>query len=217
MPDDLNSTMMNSPEARTETGEIKDANSVSAGDSASVSKTPTSTESNTPTSGAPESYSDFTVPEGQTLDKALIEGASPIFKELNLSQDQAQKLVDFYNTQTKSASDAAIAAVEKLRSDWRDQTKADATIGPKLDSVLVEIGRAKDKLPIEVRQAFSEAMDFTGAGDHPAIVRAFYELAKLVNEGTHVAGKGPSVEGQNSKGQTQRPTIAGSLYPNLPH
>ena len=51
--------------------------------------------------------------------------------------------------------------------------------------------------------------------DHPAIVRAFYELSKLVNEGTPVSGRGPAAEGQTPTGRTERPTAASALYPNL--
>lgn len=199
--------MTNSPEARTETGEIKDVQ-------VSVEQTQ---EVKEPESGAPETYADFTVPEGQTLDKAMIEGAIPIFKELGLTQEAAQKLVDFHTSQAKSSTEAAIAAVTQVRSEWRDQVKADPVIGKDLNAALTEIGRAKDKLPADVRQAMSEALDLTGAGDHPAVVRAFYEFAKLVNEGSHVSGKGPSAHGQDSSGKVQKPSAAASLYPNLPH
>src|SRR5579863_3544340 len=50
-------------------------------------------------SAAPDKYTDFKAPDGYTLDPATIEAATPIFKELGLSQDAAQKLVDFHATQ----------------------------------------------------------------------------------------------------------------------
>ena len=83
--------LANDPAARTETGEIIDR-----------SATPPANEpapEPKPGSAAPESYTDFSVPEGHTLDAAAIESATPLFRELGLSQDQAQKLVDFYSTQ----------------------------------------------------------------------------------------------------------------------
>ena len=80
---------MNSPEARTSTGELIDQSA------APKPETPA-----TPGEGAPETYADFTVPEGSTVSKEVIgESATPLFRELGLSQDQAQKLVDFYSTQ----------------------------------------------------------------------------------------------------------------------
>ena len=40
---------------------------------------------------APETYADFTLPEGVELDTALLTDAAPLFKELGLTQEQAQK------------------------------------------------------------------------------------------------------------------------------
>ena len=80
--------LANDQASRTETGEIIDR-----------SATPPTNEPAAepkPGSAAPESYTDFSVPEGHTLDAAAIESATPLFRELGLSQDQAQKLVDFY-------------------------------------------------------------------------------------------------------------------------
>lgn len=198
-------TLMNSPEARTPTGEIRDPNTPTEATPPSTSETPV----------VPEAY-DFKAPEGATLDPKVIEAASPIFKELGLSQDAAQKLVDFYSAQTTKINADLIKSVEDMRASWRDAVMKDPEIGTKIDSVKVELGRAKDRLPAEVRTAFDTALNETGMGDHPAIVRALYEFSKLVNEGTHVTGGAPSPLGQNSKGVAQRPTIAGALYPNLP-
>jgi len=196
--------MPNTPEARTETGEIKD-----------VSAPPPAEPK--PVNGAPETYADFKLPQGAELDKETLGKASPLFKELNLTQDQAQKLVDFYNDINTSAKEKLSAVVTEMRTEWRNQVKADKDIGPKLDSVITEIGRAKSHIPAEVRTAFESALDVTGAGDHPAIVRGFYELAKLVNEGTHVVGGKPSPEGQSKSGTVAPPSLAGAMYPNLPH
>ena len=200
-------TLMNSPEARTETGEIKD--------STAPLTTTTSTENPSTSEAVPETY-DFRAPEGQTLDPKVIEAASPIFKELGLSQDAAQKLVDFYASQTTKINTDLVKSVEDMRAGWRDTVMKDPELGGKLDAVKTELGRAKDRLPPAVRTAFDSALNETGMGDHPAIVRALYEFSKLVNEGTHVSGGAPSPLGQNSKGVAQRPTIAGALYPNLP-
>ena len=44
--------------------------------------------------GAPEAYTEFTVPEGYKLEGERLEQTQALFKELGLSQDKAQKLVD---------------------------------------------------------------------------------------------------------------------------
>src|SRR6266852_5763511 len=46
-----------------------------------------------PVIGAPEKYADFRVPEGFKFDPEALTEAQATFKELGLTQDQAQKLV----------------------------------------------------------------------------------------------------------------------------
>src|SRR5262245_60440079 len=45
--------------------------------------------------GAPEKY-EFKAPEGVTLDTGLVNDFTPLAKELGMSQDAAQKVVDLY-------------------------------------------------------------------------------------------------------------------------
>lgn len=192
--------LANSPDARTSTGEIKDAAA-------------TTTESSTPV--VPDKY-EFTVPEGQTLDAALIDSATPIFRELGLDQAGAQKLVDFYTKVSGDAATKDAEAINTVRADWRNQVMADKELGSKIESVKAEIGKAFAQLPAEESKALREALDITGAGDHPAVVKAFYKLAQMVNEGSHVSGAGPSKHGQSPTGNVTRPSMASAMYPNLP-
>lgn len=197
---------MNTPEARTPDGTIIDQ-------SKPPEAAPVEAKPETPV--VPEAYADFTIPEGAELDKAAITEATPLFKELGLSQDGAQKLVDLYGKLSGGLVKANNDAYETMRTEWRDSLKADKDIGGKLDSVAAEIGKVKDRLPTTVRDAFNEAMNFTGAGDHPGVVKALYEISKLVNEGSHVSGSGPSPNGQSRSGETKRPSLAAAMYPNL--
>ena len=162
----------------------------------------------------PEAYK-FEAPKDRPLSDALVAAATPIFKDLGLSQDNAQKLVDFYNKSVDDFTKQQIEGVNKLRTQWMDEIRADKELGGNLDNVRAEIGRLKERLPEDVRNSFNEAMNFTGAGDNPAFVRAFFKIAQLVNEGRPVAGTNPSPAGQSASGTTQRPTMAASMYPSL--
>ena len=169
-----------------------------------------------PATGAPESY-DFKSAEGQPLaDRTIVDAATPIFRELNLTQPQAQKLVDFYNAQMKSQSDAGAKAVTAMREQWVSEVKADAELGPKLDTIKTDIGRAFDALgDTKLTNEFKSAMDLTGAGDHPAFIRAFWKLSQRLIEGKPVSGGGPTANGQSPSGQVRRPSLASAMYPNL--
>lgn len=167
--------------------------------------------------GAPESYEPFTAPTGLKLDDAALAKATPIFKELGLTQAQAQRLVEFQASLTKDHVDAPIRAYDALRAEWQSAVRTDAEIGSKLPEVKETIGRAFDALgDAKLTKEFKSVMDLTGAGDHPAFVKAFYKMAQLVVEPRHVAGKGPAPQGQNPSGTTARKSAASAMFPNLP-
>lgn len=165
-----------------------------------------------PVEGAPATYTDFKVPDGTTIDKATLDAAMPMFKEMNLSQDQAQKLVDFYSDKITKLAAAPHDAYREMRQGWVAEVKADPEIGSKLPEVKATIGRALNLLGAgEV--PFREAMDLTGVGDNPAFVKGFYKFAQLLNEGTHVAPNKPApVVPPNQP----RPTMAQAIFPELP-
>lgn len=143
--------------------------------------------------------------------------ATPMFKELGLTQTQAQKLVDLYSKIQIANHKASMDAVTAMRSEWRDQVmKSD--LGPKLDAVKADIGKALTNVikdPVLIGD-FKKAMDLTGAGDNPAFIKIFAKFADAVNEGTHVTGQAPSPLGQQATGRVERPSMAQAMYPNLP-
>lgn len=220
---------MNDPNSRSPDGTIKDqsnptltptpelkADPNATPDSKSAEPGPKPDDKSVPT-GAPEKYEAFTAPEGHTVDAAAIEAVTPIFKELNLSQAQSQRLVDFYNERMIAAAKAPAEAVETMREGWRNEVKADKDIGGKLPEVKAVIGKALDSLGDPTLTAsFKSAMDLTGAGDHPAFVKAFYKMSLALGEGTHVNGGGPSPHGQSKTGIAAKPSAAQSMYPGLP-
>lgn len=105
----------------------------------------------------------------------------------------------------------------KMRTDWRSQVENHPQLGgERLQETLGVINKAISTLPPKLQTDFKAALDYTGAGDNPAVVEVFYNLAKSVTEGQHVSGSGPSTEGQNASGKSIRPTAATAMFPNLP-
>lgn len=174
-------------------------------------------------SGPPEKYETWKLPDGYELDAGVSEEAAPLFKELGLSQDQAQKLVDLYSKHAIKSAEEHNAAGTKWWNDrqqaWRDELRNDPQVGKLVgsngnfgpDSPLVQtVNRALDGLQNPKLAAdFKEAMDSTGAGNNPAFVKVLYALASKVTEGTdYVVGGVP-------KGNSARPSPAAAMYPNL--
>lgn len=164
----------------------------------------------------PEKY-EFKAPEGFELNEVAVTEASAVFKELGLTNDQAQKLVDLQAKISKDQAEAPYKAYDAMREGWQNEVKADKEIGHILPKVKETIGRALDTLGSpELVTEFKSAMNLTGAGDHPAFIKAFYKLASAVVEGRHVQGANPSPHGQSAQGTTQRPSAAQAMYPKLP-
>lgn len=209
----------NEPGVRNPDGSIKDPSAkpdTTTSSTTEASKSAEEGKKSEAAAGAPEKYEAFTLPEGVKIDEKVLEAAQPLFKELGLSQEQAQKLVAFQAEQIKAGGEAGAKAYEDLRADWRTKTSSDKDLGNGTDlkpEVKANIGRALDLVPAEAKAAFLEACDLTGAGDHPAVIRVLNALASRIGEGKLVNGAGPSPGGQ--PGAKAR-TGAQALFPHLP-
>jgi|SRR5262245_17642695 len=230
MSDNPASTPDPSGVTRTETGEIKTQSQTTA-PAATTAQTSTTTEKPSlvnqddrslanqtppaPGPGAPETYATWSTPEGWQMDEKVDVEAKELFKAMNISQADGQRLVDFYIKHTSASQNAPFEAWNTMQEEWVKQVKADPQLGPRLNEVKTTISRAIDSMgdPTLASQ-FREAMDYTGAGNNPAFIRTFYKLAQMITEGKHVAGNGPSAASQRTPGQTT--SAAGAMYPNLP-
>ena len=167
----------------------------------------------------PEAY-ELKAPEGATLLPEVVEAVTPILKELGITNEGAQKLVDFYLTQQRAETDRLVAENNALRKEWR--TASENYISTNGKQVKADIGAAlnqvfsnEDGTPnTEKLAGFRQYMDMTGAGDNPFFVEAFHKLAKGMIEGKPVNGGKPSPLGQQAPGGG-KPSRAAALYPNL--
>lgn len=207
----------NEAAARTDTGELKDARPTTTPTTPPEKKEEKPAEEKP--AGAPEKYEDFKIPEGRTLDEDTMKEAQGVFKEAGLNQAQAQKLVDLYIKEQAKVEGAPKKEYEAMLSKWTAQVHADKELstGTELKPEVQQgIGKLKALLPKDVRDGFDQAMNMSGVGSHPSVVKAIYELSKYVTEPSHVPGKGPSPEGQKPPGEPSRPSLAKAMFPNLP-
>lgn len=169
---------------------------------------------------APDKYEAFKPPEGWAdkgweLDQTVIDKAVPLFKELGIPQEGAQKLIDLYAAESQREHEAGLALVKDQNDKWISEIKADPEIGGKLDHVKTTVSKAIDSvLGATLGPKFREALNFTGAGNNPDIIRGLFKFGSSLVEGSHVSGKGPATTGQGQTGQ--KPSLAKALYPNLP-
>lgn len=191
-----------------------------ADDKSLASKADTKKEDTKAPQGAPEKYEPYTLPEGLELDATVVEEANKLFKELGLPQAAAQRIVDQHVALMQKAAQEPVDFFNQQKMEWRKELIADKTLGDGKENLnaktLKQISDVKNALGPELKEAFQEAMDYTGAGDHPAFIKAMVKIAEFISEGSHVSGKGPSPLGQTPTGSAARPTPAQAMYPNLP-
>ncbi|RRN88926.1 peptidase [Citrobacter portucalensis] len=136
--------------------------------------------------GAPEKY-EFKPAEGQELDAAALEQFEPIARELNLTNEQAQKMVDLYGTKIMPmVQQQQVEAWQKTTEQWAADVKADKEIGG--DKLTANLSAAQRALEQFGDPELKEYLDSTGLGNHPALVKAFIKVGKAMSEDKVVTG-----------------------------
>jgi hypothetical protein len=136
--------------------------------------------------GAPEAY-ELTAPEGFTLDEESIAEATPIFKELNLTNEQANKLMPvaakFAERIQQQGQQAILTEVQAQRKAWAEEAKADSQIGgAKWGETESLAARALDTLGYPKGSTFRSFLTDSGLGNHPEMIRAMRKVGEMVSE-----------------------------------
>ena len=122
--------------------------------------------------GAPEVY-EFKAAEGQTFDPEFVKSYSEVARELNLTQEAAQTMIDKVGPVLAQQQAAQIAQV---RNDWAEASKVDAEFGgAKFDENLAVAKQSIDKF---ATPEFKQMLDDTGLGNHPEWIRYRYRVSK---------------------------------------
>jgi len=167
-----------------------------------------------PAEGAPEKYADFKVPEGFKFDEKALSEATAAFKELGLTQEAAQKLINTYAKNTQQAVEAPYKQWADLQKEWLGDIHD--RFGSKAETVRTDISKAIDSaLPPSLARAFRGALDLTGAGTNPDVVEALSIMFKPFVEGPSIRPGGISPEANKAPNTPQAPSIAEALYPHL--
>ena len=131
-------------------------------------------------SGAPESYSDFDLPDGVEMNKGYMDKMGPLYKEFGLTQEQAQKLITAQVGYVQEGEAGRTNQVEELHKSWLDEAKADKDIGgDNFDSTLKAANLAVNKFG---GKEFKTLLRSTGLGNHPEIIRVFSKIGSLLKE-----------------------------------
>lgn len=153
--------------------------------------------------GAPEQY-EFQEPEGVAFDDAVIGAFSEVAKDLNLPQDQAQKVLDHVAPVLLERQQARLQAA---RAEWAQAAKADGEFGgEQMDESLATAKKALDAFGTAGLRAL---LNESGLGNHPEVIRLFYRTGKAISEDRLVTGSG----GNTNPGDARRLYAASKMNP----
>lgn len=148
-----------------------------------------------PILGAPEAY-DVKAPEGMTFDKEAFDAVEPILREMDLSNDAAQKLVAAYGEKVipmlvergkAQAEQAQTDAGAALRKEWAEASKADPEIGgAKFDKTIDDVATVWQQFGIKPGVGIRQILDDSGLGNHPDMLRFLARVGKSMGEGSFI-------------------------------
>jgi hypothetical protein len=162
-------------------------------------KEPEKKEEEKPAPKAPEKY-DFKMPEGVTVNDSAMEKATAKFKELDLTQEQAQSLVDIQTELVKEQAKEYQNLFEKTKNDWKKQ--AIKELGANYKEELAYGAKFRDQFLSPETVAF---LDENGLLSHPAIVKDFIKAGKMLAE--------DKLEAEGKKGSEQ--SLGSIFYPDM--
>ena len=149
--------------------------------------------------GAPGEYEAFTVPEGLEINEDLNGEFVTVAKDLDLSQDQAQKLADLYTAQIAAQKDTWDTMVE----GWREEASKDPEIGG--EKFQENLAAARGAVKEFGSNEFRDMLNTTGVGNHPAMLKFLYRVGEELREGSADTSHGGSGTGTSK-------TLAQRLY-----
>ena len=132
-------------------------------------------------------YFDRNIAEGFSIDDKTIESMSPVFKELNLSQENAQKLIDAYapllKQQMEQSSKKSIDTYNEIISEWGKETRA--FLG---DESAKKMAAASRTMKAFGTPELMKMLDETGVGNHKSLVEFFITVGEKIGEDSFVEG-----------------------------
>ena len=129
------------------------------------------------------------LPEGLAADETTQKSLVELINKHGVPRDAVNDLLALQANVTKSASERNTADWNKMQETWRDQITKDPIIGgDKLAPTLANITKVIDKFGSpELRQA----LDLTGAGNNPAIIKFMAKIADQFKEGSLTPASNP--------------------------
>lgn len=153
------------------------------------------------TSEVPEKY-DIQLGEGIQLDEALLEKATPVMRELGLTNEQANKLAGVIAEQRKADYDALNARHQKVVTDWQTAIKTDKDFGG--EKLKTSLNTADRVIATFGDDEFRKDLTDLGLGNHPGLFRLLARVGNALSDDKPVTSETPAA--------TVKKDLADTLY-----
>lgn len=131
----------------------------------------------------PPSYDNLKLPENCSAAPETLEAFKTLAREINLTEEQAQKLVEYEASLAARGADEADEEKRQTLERWAEQTRT--LYGAKLEEELSYALRAADAFG---GPDFRALLEDTGLGNHPVIIRTLAGIGKAVSEDVFPGG-----------------------------
>jgi len=140
-------------------------------------------------------YTEFKIPENVEAPKETISAYTNVLGKYKIPQEAGQELLDFHATQMKAAQTAMAEHQQQVFDDTQRKWRAnvDKEFGNQRDTVVNECKQVISQYAGNKKQLREvwDVLAFTGAGNHPAVIRMFRNINKALNEGRAPAAGAP--------------------------
>ena len=127
----------------------------------------------------PETY-DLKLPDGSRLDPSRVEKIASLAKERKLSNEAAQEILTREHEVVEGYASAQQTAYQQQQEAWSTALKTDKELGGDNLNKKVELAsRVVNRFGTE---EFKKALNETGLGNHPELVRVFARVAEKLGE-----------------------------------
>ena len=134
---------------------------------------------------APERY-DF-AQQGFAIDPALVDQADPVLREIGLTNEAANKLIPVARDIMARTQESLVRQIEDAaatqKKAWYEAFVADPEIGGLRRGETEHLAaKGLDALGYRQGHPFRQALNDSGFGNHPDMIRAFRRLGEMVGE-----------------------------------
>lgn len=131
------------------------------------------------------------LPADALVDKSDLERIEADAKARGLSAEEAQSILDRENSALASFVEKQKKQTEGIVTGWKKAVEADKEIGGANFPKNAEIAkRAVDRFG---SQEFKQALEESGLGNHPELVRVFYKIGKAMENDEFLSGQPNSI------------------------